>query len=190
MAFGRLYFCSFDFFVLISRIENTFRVLLSEEALLIHGSFLLEKIRRNIFLSEIFKLELSSFLPKNLETEQRNIIAVYLVSIYTRMRCKDFAYKLLKNGSKLKICTRSLQAALSNPAYRSKKQAKYNSRLNDIDNIVHELIEDDDECMISPTPPVRNHIKLHTQQSIGRGRVNVIQGMDHRPHVNDVRGRS
>lgn len=121
MAFGGLYFCSFDFFVLISRIENTFRVLLSEEALLIHGSFLLEKIRRNIFLSEIFKLELSSFLPKNLETEQRNIIAVYLVSIYTRMRCKDFAYKLLKKGSKLKICTRSLQAALSNPAYRKTK---------------------------------------------------------------------
>ena len=145
MAFGGLTFCTNDYFVLICCVENIFRNILSEEALVIHGSFLLDKILRNILENSCYEAAIKGFLPPQIDEDTIEIIGKYLLSIYTRMRAKDFAYKLLKKGSKLKTCTRTLQAVLANPAHRAKKQRKYFSRVAEINNVVNEILDIDDD---------------------------------------------
>jgi len=81
MAFGGLTFCTNNYFVLICRVANIFRNILSEEALVIHGSFLLDKIWKNIVDNSCYMSVITSFLPPQLDEDTIKIDVMMQESI-------------------------------------------------------------------------------------------------------------
>ena len=66
----------------------------------------------------------------------------YVVSVYSRMRGKDFCFKLLSRGSSLKVTTRQTQAVLADPKHRPKKEKKTSNKMRElVSTVVNEVIE-------------------------------------------------
>ena len=110
--------------LVLSCVKRFFSKQLSEETLMVHGSFLLSKICVSILEHESFVVLVKEFIPFNSIGDSVGLICNYIMSIYTRMRSTGFAFMILRKGSKLKAMTRTTLAVISNPKNRSKKSKK------------------------------------------------------------------
>ena len=120
MAFGALSYASQEYFEFILRIEEVYVRLLTNENLIVHGSFLIHKIKTNLLNNSDVKWVFNKFMMPNSKKEIRNVSLDYLLGIYARMRGKDFCFKLLSKGSVLKVSTRQAMAVLADPKHRIK----------------------------------------------------------------------
>ena len=110
------------------------------DSIVIHGSFLLDKIRKSILLNEDCEKLFKELVPNDCDSDVIEIIMKFLLRIYTIMRLKDFCYKLFKKGSKLKTTTRNAQIVLSNPEHHAKKRKKL--KFHKVSEEIDEIIED------------------------------------------------
>ena len=79
-------------------------------------------------------------VPEDCDSEVIETILQFLLRIYTRMRLKDFCYKLFKKGSKLKTTTRNAQIVLFNPEHHAKKRKKFHKVSEEIDEIIEDVV--------------------------------------------------
>ena len=126
IAFGGLTYPSADFFEFSLRIENVFVSCLSEQNLVIYGPRLIDKIRMNLIENKLVLTAFSKFLPGSITNELLQDVSRCFFTVYSRMKGKDFSYKLLKARSSMKVTTRNKQAVLADPDnYRAiRKKAK------------------------------------------------------------------
>ena len=93
------------------------------------------------------------YLPANVSPHSFNDVVDFILLIYSRMCGKDFAMKLLKNNTALKIPVRQIQVVLSDPKHRIKAVMKKDVILTEEEEkeneafaqIAKELEEEDDE---------------------------------------------
>ena len=93
MVFGGLMCRLFDYSSLIGRIESIFRNILSEEALVIKILFLLQPVKK-IIDHDVYRTAVFSFLSSGMDKKMGATISEYLLTIYTKMRAKDFSFIL------------------------------------------------------------------------------------------------
>ena len=88
--------------------KNSFCTLLSEESLFVHGTFLMGKIRISLTNHTPSYEMIEKLFPNDTKCVTIGIIIDCLVGIFTRLRAKDFCYKLFQKGAKLKATTRTV----------------------------------------------------------------------------------
>ena len=94
-----------------------------------------------------------TYLPDNVSSHSFNDVIDFILIIYSRMRGKDFAMKLLKKNAALKIPVRQIQAVLLDPKHRIKTVMSNEKHLTadelkqnmEFAQIAKELDEEDDE---------------------------------------------
>ena len=64
------------------------------------------------------------FVLDTVETKAKNTALKFDLSVYGKMRRKDFSFQLLSKGSSLTVMTQQTQPVLSNPKHRIKKSIK------------------------------------------------------------------
>ena len=96
MAFGALTFVNSDYFKFITRMENVFVHCLSYEHLSLYGSFLIERIKNALLNHDQVVSDFTMFVPDNVSNEISLTVLSLLLTLYSRMRGKDFSMKLLR----------------------------------------------------------------------------------------------
>ena len=110
--------------------------------LVVYGTELIGKIRGTILGSDLVKKVVFNFLLKSTEYSVKFKVLDFIVSVYSRMRGKDFCFKLLSKGSTLEVTTRQTQAVLANPKHRPKKETKTSNKMWEfVLTVVNEVIE-------------------------------------------------
>ena len=141
-VFGGLSYPDDDYFELILRIEDVFANTLTKEYLMVYGSEIIEKIRNALLDNTALYSIVESLLPVNCDGVIVKKIIYYLVSIYSRMRGKDYAYKLFEKGSTLKVTTRTKCAVLSNKETYTKKEKKDKNEFTESYKVFNEVSEE------------------------------------------------
>ena len=97
--FGALRYASYSYFVFISRIETVFCNILSEEYIVALGPNIVDRIRialkNETRLIDLFGI----FMQPDISPQTFDDTLDFILLIYSRMRGKDFAMKLLKKCS-------------------------------------------------------------------------------------------
>ena len=96
MAFGVFTFVNSDYFKFITRMENVFVHYLSYEYLSLYGSFLIERIKNALLKHDQVVSDFTMFVPDNVTDEISLTVLSLLLTLYSRMRGKDFSMKLLR----------------------------------------------------------------------------------------------
>ena len=134
MAFGSLTFVNSDYFKFITRMENVFVHCLSYEHLSLYGSFLIERIKNALLNHDQVVSDFTMFVPDNVSNEISLTVLSLLLTLYSRMRGKDFSMKLLRKHASLKTSTRANQAVISNPKTYGKKNQKNKTIIDILDD--------------------------------------------------------
>ena len=104
-AFGGLNYVISSCFEFIVCIDRIFTAALTKEAFIVNGSFIIKNIETailsNMKLKELFLLFLN---PNCFETHSTQLY-LYIVHIYSQMRGKDFAFKMIEKNTSLKRTT-------------------------------------------------------------------------------------
>jgi len=112
-AFGGLNYVILSYVEFIVRIDRIFTATLTKETFIVNGSFIIKNIETAILsntkLKELFLLFLN---PNCLETYSTQLYS-YIVHIYSRMRGKDFAFKMIEKNASLKRTTRERIAVVA-----------------------------------------------------------------------------
>ena len=124
ICFGSLCYATRAYFVFIARIETIYSNILSEEYIVALGTNIVEDIRLALKNEPTVVDMLAEFLQPGVSSKCFNEVVDYLLMIYSRMRGKDFAMKLLKKNAALKLPVRQIQAVLSDPKHRIKNTIK------------------------------------------------------------------
>ena len=121
ISFGGLCYATYAYFVFMARMETIYSNILSEEYIVALGTNIVEHIRLKLKSEAVVIDLLVRFVPPSVSPKCFSEVVDYLFMIYSRMRGKDFAMKLLKKNATLKLPVRQIQAVLSDPKHRIKK---------------------------------------------------------------------
>ena len=120
-AFDGLTFVKREYFVFILRLELVFcKILSEEESILLHGSFVIAKIMKFLHVSDHVLFAFHRFFSTSCETCIVEKVLGLLLSMYSRMKGKDFARSMHEKNSSLIVTIRQTTAVLSDGRHRSK----------------------------------------------------------------------
>ena len=122
IRFGGLRYSTFAYFSLIARIETVYCNILSEEYIVALGPNIVHQICQTLKTNDTLMDLFVGFVPREVSSREFTEITDFVLSVYARMRGKDFAMRLLKKNNSLKLPVRQIQAVLSDPRNRTKKE--------------------------------------------------------------------
>ena len=124
IRFGGLKYATYQYFQFVARMEIIYCNMLSEEYIVTLGPNIVDRIRVALMTEKDVTDWLVDFVPPDTSQQCFNDIVQFTLLMYSRMRGKDFAMKLFKKNSALTLPMRQIQAVLSDPKHRVKKEVK------------------------------------------------------------------
>ena len=106
-SFDGLTFVKSEYFVFILRLELVFcKILSEEESILLHGSFVIAKIMKCLHVSDHVLFAFHRFFSTSCETCIVEKVLGLLLSMYSKMKGKDFARSMHEKNSSLIVTIR------------------------------------------------------------------------------------
>jgi len=107
-----------------------------------YGAFIVSKIEETLLCNFNARAKFGEFLP--IGTEDESVLTCFklLTSMYSKMRGKDFALKLVSKGLALKLATRNAMAAISNACIQKKIEENLKKMKDEMNTIVEDCVNE------------------------------------------------